>query len=282
MAAGLDVACWDLWSRQRGTPLAHTLGGDRTAITAGVTLGRQSSLESLVREVNRQVGAGFRRIRLDIGPGWDVDVVRAAQQSHPFLVLQANAGGRYTEAPEDLDRLRTLDEFGLVAIEQPFADTDLAAHARLRRELRTPIALNTSIASLEDLDDAIRMEAADALNLRVAQLGGLTPARRAHDRAADANWHVWCGSDGECGLGRAAIVALSALPGITLPSEMPGAGGRFIRDVVTPPVRAHDGLTPIPLTQPGLGHEVDEKAVRALTAESVSVGPRDRRHGLRA
>ncbi|WP_046472191.1 enolase C-terminal domain-like protein [Allosalinactinospora lopnorensis] len=280
VAAGLDVACWDLWSRQRSTPLAHTLGGDRTAITAGVTLGRQPSLESLVLEVNRQVGAGFRRIRLEIGPGWDTDVVQAVQQSFPFLVLQVNGGGRYTESPDDLAGLRALDQYGLLAIEQPFADDDLAAHARLHRELRTPIALNTSVTSLETLDDAIRTEAADALNLRVARLGGLTPARRAHDRAADAGWRVWCGSDGESGVGRAAIVALSALPGITLPSEMPGAGGRFSREVVTPSVRAHDGITPIPLTQPGLGHEIDEESVRRLTAESVSLGPRDRKRGL--
>lgn len=281
VAAGLDAACWDLWSRHRETPLAHTLGGDRTAITAGVTLGRQPSVDTLVTEINRQVGAGFRRIRLEIEPGWDLDVVRAVQQSYPFLVLQVNAAGSYTEEPEDLERLRALDEYGLVTIEQPFADDDLAAHARLRRELRTPIALNTSVTSLAALDEAMRMEAGDALNLRVAQLGGLTPARRAHDRAADAGWQVWCGSDGESGVGRAAIVALSALPGITLPSEMPGAGGWFSRDVVTPPVRAHDGITPIPLTQPGLGHEIDENTVRALTVESVFLGPEDRRQGAR-
>ncbi len=279
VTAGLDVACWDLWSRQRDTPLSHALGGDRTAITAGATLGQQPSLETLVLEVNRQVGAGFRRVRLEVGPGWDVDLVRAVQQSYPFLVLQVNAGGRYTESPEDLDRLRALDEYGLVTIEQPFAADDLAAHARLRRELRTPVALNDSVTSPDALDEAIRMEAGDALNLRVAQLGGLTPARRAHDRAADAGWQVWCGSDGESGVGRAAIVALSALPGITLPSEMPGAGGRFTRDLVRPPVRAHDGVIPIPLTQPGLGHEIDEGAVRALTVKSTSLdGQRGRRH----
>ncbi|GAA3735174.1 O-succinylbenzoate synthase [Spinactinospora alkalitolerans] len=269
--SGLDIACWDLWSRQRATPLSHALGGTRTAITAGVTLGRQPTSESLVHEVNRQVGSGFRRIRLEIEPGWDVDVVRAVQEAYPFLVLQVDARGRYTEDPAHLEALRALDDYGLLAIEQPFAGGDLAAHARLRRELRTPLALDAGIDSLETLDEAIQMEAGSVLNLRVARMGGLTPARRAHDRAVDAGWQVWCGSDLESGIGRAATVALASLPGVSLPSEMPGAGGRFTRDVVSPPVRAHDGITPIPLTQPGLGHTVDEKAVRAMAVETVTL-----------
>ncbi|MFD0802945.1 enolase C-terminal domain-like protein, partial [Streptomonospora algeriensis] len=160
VAAGLDAACWDLWSRQRGTPLSHSLGGNRTAFTAGATVARQPSEESLVREVNRQVGSGFRRVRLEVGPGWDTDVVHTVQESFPHLVLQVDGGGRYTEDPAGLRALRALDAYGLVAIEEPFARGDLEAHARLRRELRTPVALSTSIDSLETLDRAIAAEAA--------------------------------------------------------------------------------------------------------------------------
>ncbi|GLU46176.1 o-succinylbenzoate synthase [Nocardiopsis ansamitocini] len=269
--SALDTACWDLWSRQRGTPLAHALGGSRTAVTTGVTLGRQPSLESLVHEVNRQIGSGCKRIRLEVEPGWDVDVVRAVQEVFPYLVLQVDGRGRYTEAPEHLAALRALDEYGLLAIEQPFAAPDLHAHARLRQELRTPVALDGSIDSLERLDEAIRLEAGSVLNLRVARMGGLTPARRAHDRAADAGWRVWCGSDLETGVGRASIVALASLPGIDLPCEMPGAGARFTRDLVTPSVRPHDGIAAIPLTQPGLGYEVDERAVWGMAVRSTSL-----------
>lgn len=107
MAAALDTACWDLWSRQRGIPLAHALGGVRTAVTAGVTLGPQPSLELLVQEVNRQVGAGYKRVRLHIRPGWDVEAVRAVREAYPSLVLQVDGGGRYTESPEHLDALRS-------------------------------------------------------------------------------------------------------------------------------------------------------------------------------
>ncbi|RCV52637.1 enolase C-terminal domain-like protein [Marinitenerispora sediminis] len=273
--SGLDIACWDLWSRQRGTPLSHALGGSRTAVTAGVTVTRQPSLESLVYEVNRQVGSGFRRIRLEIEPGWDVEAVRAVQAAYPFLVLQVTGSGRYTEDPEHLAALHALDEYGLLAIEQPFPAGDLAAHARLRRDLRTPVALDSSIDSLETLDEAIRLEAAGALNLRPARMGGLTPARRAHDRAVDAGWQVWCGADQETGIGRAAHVALASLPGVTLPSETSGAGGWFTRDVVSPPVRSDDGVIPVPLTQPGLGHTVDERAVRALAVRSTRLSAED-------
>ncbi|WP_150242223.1 enolase C-terminal domain-like protein [Nocardiopsis quinghaiensis] len=279
VASALDTACWDLWSRQHSTPLSHALGGERTALTAGVTLRRQVTVESVVTEVNRQVGSGFRRIRLEIEPGWDADVVRAVQGSFPFLVLQADAGGRYTESPADLDALRAMDGLGLLAIEDPFAPGDLAAHARLASELRTPVALGRSLDSVEDLSEAIRAEAGKAVNVDLTRLGGLTAARRAVDRAVDAGWQVWCGSSAVTGVGRAAAVALGSLSGASLPVEMPGAGNRC-RDLVLPPVRAHDGVVPVPLTESGLGHGVDRAAVAGRTARALLVDAEGTREAL--
>ncbi|PSK96414.1 O-succinylbenzoate synthase [Murinocardiopsis flavida] len=274
--SGLDTACWDLWSRWRESPLSHALGGTRTAIATGVTLGRQPSLQTLVQEVNRQVGSGFRRIRLGIEPGWDLEAVRAVQESFPYLVLQVDGCGRYSEDdPAHLDVLRALDGYGLLAIEQPFPAADLAAHARLRRDLRTPLALAAD--TLDALDTAVRMEAADALNLRIAPLGGLTNARRAHDRAVDAGWQVWCDPQGASDIGRAAMVALASLPGVTLPSDVPGAGGRFARALTDPPVRTHEGVAPVPLTRSGIGHTVAEDTVRSLAVEAESITDGGRR-----
>ncbi len=273
LVGALDTACWDLWSRQRSTPLAHALGGERTALTAGVTLPRQVALESVVTEVNRQVGAGFRRIRLEVEPGWDTDVVRAVQTSFPFLVLQVDAGGRYTESADDLDALRSLDALGLLAIEDPFAPDDLDAHARLSAELRTPVALYRSLSSVEDLREAVQAEAGRAVNVDPARLGGLTAARRVVDRAVDAGWQVWCGSSAVTGVGRAAAVALASLSGASLPVEMPGAGGRG-RDLVVPPVRSHDGVVPVPLAESGLGHDVDRAALSGFTARTLVLGAR--------
>ncbi|QVQ53316.1 O-succinylbenzoate synthase [Spiractinospora alimapuensis] len=267
----LDSACWDLWARRRGTPLAHALGGTRTAITAGVTVRQFASPEATVSEVNRQVGAGIRRVRLDVAPGRDVDVVRAVRTAYPFLALQVHCGGRYQGA-EHLESLRVLDTFDLLAIEDPYG-TDLAAHAELRRELRTPLALGAAIDSLEALEAAVRAEAANAVNLSISRVGGLTPARRIHDRARDASWDVWCGSDDETGLGRSMTVALASLPGVTLPSDMPGAGTRRspALTLVEPAVRVHDGVVGVPLTRPGSGHEIDLDALRRMTVTQTTL-----------
>lgn len=273
LVGALDTACWDLWSRQRATPLAHALGGERTALTAGATLPRQVTLESVVTEVNRQVGAGFRRIRLEVEPGWDTDVVRAVQTSFPFLVLQVDAGGRYTESASDLDALRSLDAMGLLAIEDPFASEDLTAHARLSAELRTPVALYRSLSSVEDLREAVQAEAGRAVNVDPTRMGGLTEARRAVDRAVDAGWQVWCGSSAVTGVGRAATVALASLSGASLPVEMPRAGGRS-RDLVVPPVRAHEGVVPVPLAESGLGHDVDRAALSGYTSRTLVLDAR--------
>ncbi|CAL9416713.1 o-succinylbenzoate synthase [Nocardiopsis dassonvillei] len=272
LAAALDTACWDLWSRQRGTPLAHALGGERTALTAGVTVPRTVSVETLITEVNRQVGAGFRRVRLEIAPGWDTEVVHAVRSRFPFLVLQADAGGRYHESDEGhLEALRALDGLELLAIEDPFDPGDLGAYARAAAELRTPVALGRPLASLADLEIAVDAEAGSAVNVDVSRLGGLTPARRAVDLAVDAGWKVWCGSSAETGVGRAATVALASLAGASLPVEMPGAGHRGRDGLVVPPVRAHEGVVPIPLTESGLGHGVDRAAVAERTAEALLV-----------
>jgi o-succinylbenzoate synthase len=281
LAGALDTACWDLWSRQRGTPLAHALGGERTALTAGVTVPRTVSVETLFTEVNRQVGAGFRRIRLEIAPGWDTEVVHAVRSRFPFLVLQADAGGRYSESEGHLEALRALDSLELLAIEDPFPADDLGAYARAAAELRTPVALGRPLRSLEDLDHAVRTEAGSAVNVDVSRLGGLTPARRAVDLAVDAGWKVWCGSSAATGVGRAATVALASLAGASLPVEMPGAGHRGRDGLVEPPVRAHEGVVAIPLAESGLGHGVDRAAVAERTAEALLVDTSGRRRTAR-
>ncbi|MDS1269568.1 enolase C-terminal domain-like protein [Lipingzhangella sp. LS1_29] len=267
--AGLDTACWVLWSRQHATPLAHSLGGNRTAIPAGATLGIQPDPELMVRAANRQVGRGIRRLRVEVAPGHDLEPIRALRESYPHLALQVACGGRYQESAEDLRTLHGLDSLELVAIEQPFAATDLAAHARLQRELRTPLALGRDVDSLATLDAAIAARAVRALQLHPARLGGLTQARRAHDRAVDAGWQVWCGADGMAGPGLAAQTALASLPGITLPSDIPLPTERRGRWLVDPPIRSHHGLVPVPLTEAGLGHTVNEAVLREHTVTST-------------
>jgi o-succinylbenzoate synthase len=265
-ASATDIACWDLWCRRRSSPLSHSLGGTRTSIMAGARLSDEPLIDLLLTRVNRLVGGGYTRVTIAVRPGWDVEPVRAVRQAFPALTLQADAAETYTEAPEHLRALEAMDAYGLVAIERPFACGDLPASARLQRQIATAVCLDP--ADVETVDAAISMNAGRMLSLRIARLGGLTAARGAHDRALAAGWETWCAGAEGFGVGQAAAVALASLPGCDLPSdvtEAPGTG------VVSPPVSVSGGVVAVPLTQPGLGHEIDEERVARLARETLRI-----------
>lgn len=264
-AAAVDIACWDLWCRTRGLPLAHALGGTRTSIVTGTRVGPETRLETLVDRVNRAVGAGHTRVTIGIRPHYDVEPVRAVRAAYPALALVADGAGSYTESADHLDALEALDSYGLLALERPFAAGDLEAHARLQRRLGTAVC--PEIADMDMLDAALRLDAGRALDLHISRVGGLTAARAAHDRAYAAGWQVWCGGSGAFGIGQAAAVALAGLPGCTLPSDVadPAGGPAF----VSPPVRSSGGVVGVPLTQPGLGHEIDEGRIIRLAKQTL-------------
>ena len=262
--AGVDVAAWVLWATVRGVPLARALGGTRSEVTAGVSLGIEPTIDDLLTEVRRQVEAGYPRVKLKIAPGWDVEPVRAVRTEYPDLDLHVDANGIYSESAEHLSALLALDEFGLTMIEQPFAPRNLLAHTRLQRAVQTPVCLDESIETLEDLETALSVEALRVLNIKVSRMGGLTAARAAHDLARKSGIPVWCGGMHEFGIGRAANVALSSLPGFTLPSDVSASEKYYARDVVTPPVIAHDGVVAVP-DSAGLGHRVDLDLIAANT-----------------
>lgn len=266
-ASAIDIACWDLWCRSRGLPLAHALGGTRTSIVTGAQIGPEPILETVVSRVNRAVGAGHTRVTVRIRPGWDIEPVRLIREAYPALALIVDAGHDYGETDEHLGVLTGLDAYGVLAIERPFPAGDLEAHARLQRRVEAPVA--PAVGDIETLDAAITLEAGRALNLRLGDLGGLTAARAAHDRAYAAGWGIWCTGAGPFGIGQAAAVALAALPGCDLPSDVsdPAGGPAF----VTPPVRSSGGVVGVPFTQPGLGHEVDDERIIRLASDKVRI-----------
>ncbi|RAY11168.1 O-succinylbenzoate synthase [Actinomadura craniellae] len=265
-AAAVDTACWDLWCKIKGMPLAHALGGTRTSIATGTQVTAELP-ETLVEQVNRQIGGGHTRVTVRVRPGSDIEPIRAVRHAYPALALVADCGGAYTESSGDLAALEALDAYGLLAIAHPFDATDLAAHARLQRRIGTPLCL--AAGDLDTLDAAISLEAGRALNLRIDLSGGLTAARAAHDRAYAAGWDVWCSGSGGLGIGQAATVALASMPGCTLPSDVsdPAGGPAF----VSPPVRSSGGVVAVPLTQPGLGHDIDEALLARLAARTLRV-----------
>lgn len=266
--AGLDMAAWTLWTGASGTALAKALGGTRAEVTAGVSLGIEPTIDDLLTQVAAHDAAGYPRIKLKIQPGWDVAPVKAVREAFPHLQVHVDANGVYTEDQAEI--FTELDGTGLVMIEQPFAPRALAAHARLQARLTTPICLDESVVTLDDLDTAISLDAGRVLNIKVSRMGGLTTAVAAHDRARAAGMPVWCGGMHEFGVGRAANVALSALPGFTLPSDVSGSDKYYAREVITPPVVATRGQVTVPVTA-GLGHEVDEEFIRAEAGDVLDL-----------
>lgn len=266
--AGVDVACWSLWSTAQQVSLATALGGTRSEVVAGVSLGIEPGIDQLLEQVRVQVGAGYPRVKLKIAPGWDVEPVRAVREAYPDLDLHVDANGIYTESDDHLRQLRALDQFGLTMIEQPFAPRNLLAHARLQTTVDTPVCLDESVETLDDLRTAIELQSLQVLNIKVSRMGGLTVARAAHDLAQQHGLPVWCGGMHEFGIGRAANVALSSLPGFSLPSDVSASEKYYADDIIDPPVVADHGVVQVP-GGPGLGHTVDTERIAANTIDSL-------------
>ena len=268
--AGVDTAAWVLFAEARSMPLATALGGTRTEVVAGVSLGIEPTIDDLLTQVAAQLAAGYPRVKLKIAPGWDVEPVREVRAAYPDLDLHVDANGIYTA--DDLKLLQELDRFGLTMIEQPFAPRDLLTHARLQRTIETPVCLDESIETVDDLRTALQLEALQVLNIKVSRMGGLTPAREAHDRAQAAGIPVWCGGMHEFGIGRLANVALSSLGGFTLPSDVSASEKYYARDVIEPAVIAVDGVVQVPRGT-GLGHAVDRALIEANTVAELALEP---------
>lgn len=268
--AGLDGAAWALHAERRGVSLARVLGGVRPGITAGVSLGIESGIDALLAQVQRHVDDGYPRVKLKIAPGWDVEPVRAVRAAFPGLDLHVDANGAYPRGAASLEVFRELDRERLTMIEQPFAPDDLLAHAELQARVETPICLDESVETVDDLRTALHLGAIGVLNIKVSRMGGLSRALEAHDVAGDAGIPVWCGGMHEFGIGRAANLAIASLPGFVLPSDVSGSDKYYERDVTTRPILADRGRVPVP-DVPGLGVEVDEAFVEATATDRLDL-----------
>lgn len=262
--AGIDIAAWDLHARTQGSSVADLLGGSQQNVEAGVSLGIEPTIDDLLQQVEHHVSQGYRRVKLKIAPGWDIEPVRAVRAAWPQVPLQVDANGVYRETPEHTATMSALDETGLLMIEQPYRPGALAAHARLQRELRTPICLDESIEDLDQLDSALVLQACRIVNIKVSRMGGLSAAAAAARLAADHEIAVWCGGMHEFGVGRAANVALAAGAQFSLPSDVSGSDKYYSQDITTEPIVAVDGQVSVRYDRPGLGYQVDVDRVLEL------------------
>ncbi|GAB3682536.1 o-succinylbenzoate synthase [Actinocorallia lasiicapitis] len=262
--SAVSSAILDLWLRRRNTSFGEFLGAVRPAVDSGVSVGIMDSIPELLDAVDGYLAEGYRRIKLKIEPGWDVAPVRAVRERHPDILLQTDANTAYTLA--DARHLARMDPFDLLLIEQPLPEDDLAGHAELARRLTTPVCLDESITSARIAADAIRRGAAAIVNIKPGRVGGFLEARRIHDVCAALGVPVWCGGMLETGIGRAANVALAALPNFTLPGDT-SASSRYYATDLTEPFVLEDGRLRVP-TGPGLGVAPDLSVLKELTVRT--------------
>lgn len=267
--AALEAAVLDAELRAMGTSLSEWLGVTRRSVPGGVAVGLHASVASLLDAVDGFVSAGYARVKLKIEPGNDVEIVRAVRERHPGLALQVDANGAYSR--QDEARLRALDEFELLLIEQPLAEDDLLGHAELARSLRTPVCLDESIISLRSAEHAIELGACSVINVKPGRVGGLLEAVRIHDLCLARGVAAWVGGMLETGIGRALNVALAALPGFTLPGDLSASGRYFERDITRPFV-LDTGQLPIP-DGPGIGVTPEAEALADMTTAVELIRP---------
>jgi len=263
--AALEMAAWELAARAAGVPLAELLGGVRRRIPVGVSLGLQESPAALVAKARAARERGYRKIKLKIEPGADVEFVRAVRLAlGPEAHLMADANNAYSL--DDAEHLARLDELDLLMIEQPLAWDDLLRHAELQRRLRTPICLDESITGPERAADMIALGAGRIVNIKPGRVGGFLQSLAIHDLCAQHGIPVWCGGMLESGVGRGHNVALASLPNFTLPGDLSPSERYWDRDIVEPEwTMDREGWVEVPRDRPGIGVAVDLARVEALT-----------------
>jgi O-succinylbenzoate synthase len=267
--AALETAVLDAELRRVGMPFGQYVGAVRDKVPCGVSVGIAGSIEELVEEVAGYLREGYRRIKLKIEPGWDVAPVRAVREAFGHeLLLQVDANTAYDAATAS--SLEALDEFGLLLIEQPFAEDDLHQHAVLARRVRTAICLDESIVSARSAADAIRQGACSVVNVKAGRMGGYLESVRVHDVCQALGVPVWCGGMLETGIGRAANVALAALPNFRYPGDT-SASSRYYAEDVTEPFVLQDGMLRVP-PGPGMGVDPRMDVLQQLTTRVETVG----------
>lgn len=261
--AALESALWDLEARALQIPLWKHLGGTRREIPCGVSVGIQDSLPQLLEKIEAEAQAGYRKIKLKIKPGWDVETVRAVREKFPEIPLMVDANSAYTL--KDAERLKELDSFRLLMIEQPLAHDDLFEHRRLQELIRTPICLDESIRHARDAQAAIEWGSCRIVNIKMGRVGGLAEARRVHDLCARSGIPVWCGGMLETGIGRAHNIALSTLENFSIPGDVSASKRYYERDVIQPAVEVSRSGTIVPPEGPGIGFQPDRPWIDRLT-----------------
>jgi o-succinylbenzoate synthase len=267
--ATLENAIWDLEAQREGISLSKLLGGVRETIPCGVSLGIQPTLPELLANIEREVAAGYQRIKLKCKPGWDVNVFEEVRERWPEIVLSCDANSAYSL--RDSDHLVTFDAFNLLMIEQPLWYDDFYFHSMLQKQLNTPICLDESIHNRRDALAAIEMESCKIINIKLGRVGGFSEAIAVHNAAQERGIPVWCGGMLEAGIGRSHNIALSSLDNFSLPGDVSASARYWKEDIIEPNVTvSSEGEITVP-TMPGRGYEVRFDLVERLTVRKETI-----------
>lgn len=268
-AAAVEMAIWDLHAKIHGLPLWHVLGGSHRAVRSGVVVGIAESIDHLTEVISRRIGEGYQRVKLKIGPGWDLDPVEAARSEWPDLAIAVDANGAYQ--PDDTDTLRLLDRFQLEYLEQPFKAPDIEQSAILAESMSTPICLDESLSDRAQTHAALVRSPHFVVNAKPSRLGGHSETLAVHRLAVDAGADLWCGGYLETGIGRAHLVAMATLPGFSLAGDLSASSRYWRRDLVTPEWTIRDGALH-PTKAPGIGVDVDSGLLEKSTTRRLVFG----------
>jgi O-succinylbenzoate synthase len=272
--AGLEMALWDLLGKAQGRSLHEMLGGLRSKVEVGVSVGLQDSPQALVQRVAGYVEQGYARVKIKIKPGRDVQDALAVRQAFPHLRLQVDANSAYalgSLGANDADHLLPLDDLNLLLIEQPLDEDDLWDHSRLQQQLHTPLCLDESITTPRHARQALEMGACRVINIKAGRLGGLSQGLQVHDLCQAQNIPVWCGGMLETGVGRASNLALASLPGFTLPGDISATDRYYAEDITRQRFALNPDSTIDVPHGTGLGVEIDRQALERVTLAKTVV-----------
>ncbi|HEX5709229.1 MAG TPA: o-succinylbenzoate synthase [Pyrinomonadaceae bacterium] len=261
--AAIETALWDIEARRAGVPLWRHLGGTRREIPCGVSIGIQDTVEALLEKIAGELAAGYQRIKIKIKPGWDASVIERVRERFPEITLMVDANSAYTLA--DAPLFRELDRQRLLMVEQPLAYDDMLDHARLQKEISTPVCLDESVRSAEDARKALELGACRVINIKLGRVGGHAEARRVESVCRENGVPVWCGGMLESGVGRAHNIAMATLGGFTLPGDVSASARYWEEDIIDPPVTVTARGTIVAPETPGLGFDVNLERIDALT-----------------
>jgi o-succinylbenzoate synthase len=267
--SGIETACWDLEAKKLEVPLWRHLGGVNREIECGVSIGIQDSVGQLLEKIRIELDAGYRRIKIKISPRWDHAVIKAVRAEFGGILLMGDANSAYTL--DDIDKLKSLDEFGLMMLEQPLGFDDIVDHAKLQAAIKTPICLDEPIKSPDDARKAIELRSGKIINLKNGRVGGHTQSKLVEQICRDNGMPVWCGGMLESGIGRAHNIAISTLAGYTMPGDVSASKRYWHEDIIDPPVEVSANGTITAPEAPGIGFEVRRDRIEKIAVRTSRI-----------